>query len=140
MTLANHAEKTRLEQVEQVEHPSTYYCTHKERSTYEVWIEETENLIESFEPEPVPPVPDSIPATPPIRGTFITAIGPPPPAFKIDALHSGRLTGRVPSSWTTTGWLISLKDRMNRTDDALQRDRFREEILAVSAGADGGNS
>jgi hypothetical protein len=41
-----------------------------------------------------------------------------------DPLYRGTLTGKVPDGWSTSGWLMSLRDRQHRTDDEVVRERL----------------
>ena len=49
----------------------------------------------------------------------------------VDPLHSGKLTGHVPRCWTARGWVMSLKDRLRRTDDAETVARLKSELKAI---------
>lgn len=55
------------------------------------------------------------------------------PSIELDALYTGALTGRVPTSWSSDGWLLSLKNRMSRTDCPEMIERFRCEIESIKA-------
>jgi hypothetical protein len=48
-----------------------------------------------------------------------------------DPLYRGTLTGKVPDGWSREGWMMSLRDRMTRTDDKAVRERLQAEIRGV---------
>ena len=69
---------------------------------------------------------------------FVRSERPPDPceiryeAPLFDPLYTGTLTGEVPHGWTRDGWIISLKDRMTRTDDPVMLDMLNRELKSVS--------
>jgi hypothetical protein len=75
---------------------------------------------------PVPPVPPPSP----IPSDWVAI---PLEACLFDPLYRGTLTGKVPDGWSRDGWVMSLRDRMTRTDDKAVRKRLQDELDAVQA-------
>ena len=91
---------------------------------------------------PVPPVPTApastktvvsaksgtselVPASP-ILDAFMVIL-----SIEVDALYTGRLTGKVPMGWTRDGWVIATRDRLKRTHDPVGRRRLKAELRSV---------
>lgn len=49
----------------------------------------------------------------------------------IDPLHTGRLTGKVPSGWSREGWIMVTRDRMTHTNDEVVLGLLRAELSAL---------
>jgi hypothetical protein len=58
-----------------------------------------------------------------------------------DPLYLGLagLTGKVPDGWSRDGWVMSLQDRLTRTNDPVIRRRLRAELRACIPSPQGGN-
>ncbi len=121
------------------------YCTHS--GLFSEWKRGNRDYNRET---PVPPVPvnetrngDTVSGDSWYKRTPAEPVPPPDWVFIpleqciFDPLYRGTLTGKVPDGWSRDGWVMSLGDRMTRTDDKAMRDRLQAEIEAVEGEREG---